>query len=111
MNTTNGTSRHTTRHSPEPVETVQLTTPIRELLSGLNYAKEIQHLIKIDVEREQKGIVPANSNICELVGNERISSRYWKYVEAVAKKVNPVKYGERMAFLQKARSAYGNQAA
>jgi hypothetical protein len=111
MNTTNDTPRHTAGHTTEPAETVQLTTPIRELLSGLNYAKEVQHLIKIDVEREQKGIVPANSNICELVGNERISSRYWKYVEAVAKRVNPEKYSARMAFLQKARSAYGNQAA
>lgn len=73
------------------------TSHIRDLMPEW-YTTKIAEMI-----RKEGGVVPATSNLSQVVNQERITSKYWKYVERLALQTDPEAYHARMEELREAR--------
>lgn len=73
--------------------------PVRELLDSdaKPYLPRIIKMAQADGHKAQR------ATISDVVLGERTSSKYWKYVEIIAKENYPRLYEERMAYLRETR--------
>ena len=70
------------------------TTPIRDLMPG-EYTTKIANMV-----RAEGKVPPFPSNLSGTVNQERITSKYWPYIERLAMQVNPEAYHARMEELR-----------
>ncbi|TPE44965.1 hypothetical protein [Pontibacter mangrovi] len=77
---------------------VTTSTPtIRELMPD-DYTTKIS-----DMVRAEGKAAPYSSNLSDIVGKERITSKYWVYVERLALATDPDAYKARMAEIREVR--------
>ena len=56
-----------------------------------------------DMLRAERKMIPATSNLSQVVTQERITSKYWPYVERLALEKDPEGYRARMTELREIR--------
>jgi len=78
---------------------------VRELMPD-HYTTKIA-----DMLRAEGKAAPYASNLSDIVNKERITSKYWPYVERLANEKDPEGYAARMAELREARGRDTNNAA
>lgn len=84
---------------------VTTSTPtIRELMPD-DYTTKIANLVRADGKA-----APYPSNLSQVVTQERISSKYWPYVERLARDTDPEGYSSRMAEIREERGINDNAA-
>ncbi|MEJ8803166.1 hypothetical protein [Pontibacter sp. H249] len=71
--------------------------PIRELLDSEPYLPRVIRMAQADGHSAQR------ATISDVVLGERTTSKYWKYIEILAKEKYPTLYEERMAYLRETR--------
>ncbi len=69
------------------------STPVRELMPDLFIPTILERV------KAATGKAPHKATISDAVANERYTSKYWPYIEALALETNPELYRERMAYL------------
>ena len=78
---------------------------IRELMPD-EYTTKIASMV-----RAEGKAAPYASNLSDIVNQERITSKYWPYVERLAMEQDPEAYKSRMAELREARGMDTDSAA